>query len=84
MSIKCPRTCIPFSLLFQVYNHTAEIEDSLNYQNIRMLFSKLVTADTPQDDVILQHSWIKPTKGGLQFTLDVHDVILRLSGFQVP
>jgi len=50
----------------EVNNSAAEVEDSLSYPNIRMIYSKLVTAATPSEDVVVKHPWIKPTKGFIE------------------
>ncbi|KAL4233250.1 hypothetical protein ACF0H5_007934 [Mactra antiquata] len=47
----------------QVNNSAAEIDDSVAYRDVRMLFSKLVQSNTTVDDVQVNTPWIYPIEG---------------------
>ncbi|XP_060553645.1 sialate O-acetylesterase-like isoform X2 [Ruditapes philippinarum] len=47
----------------EVFNSTYEIDNSIQYNNIRMMFSDFVRSNVPLDDVSLKHSWKYPVKG---------------------
>lgn len=47
----------------EVHDSAKEIDDSIQYNKIRMIFSTLLQSNVPLDDVTITHPWIYPVKG---------------------
>ncbi|XP_053396074.1 sialate O-acetylesterase-like [Mercenaria mercenaria] len=47
----------------EVYDSAHEIDDSIQYRDIRMIFSDFVKSSVPLDDVSIRHPWVYPIKG---------------------
>ena len=45
----------------QIDNSVEEIADVVNYPDVRIMSGALVTAASPQDDVIMDHNWAVPS-----------------------
>ena len=63
----------------QIDNPQPEIDDVVNYPNVRTFFTELVTAETPQEDVGPDsRSWAVPVPGKISIATSVKNLLFMM------